>query len=170
MEKEKNIQQEFLDRLRDVELDVTVRFGQTELPLREVAALGGGSMIELNRTVDEPVELLVNDCPYAIGEVVVVDGYYSVRVTKVSPPEKHPNTFLVDAMDGIRESGNDEDPKADSPVEKQRSEGGTPQKPQQSPPSGAKPAAPGGPPKDPSGQKPPSKQPPAAPESKPREG
>ena len=100
MNNENKMHQEFMDRLRDVEMEVTVKFGQTELPLRDVAALGGGSMIELNRTVDEPVELLVNNCPFARGEVVVVDGYYSVRVTEVSPPEKTPNTFLVDAMGG----------------------------------------------------------------------
>lgn len=169
MENEKNIQNEFLDRLRDVELDVTVRFGQTELPLREVAALGGGSMIELNRTVDEPVELLVNDCPYAIGEVVVVDGYYSVRVTEVSPPEKSPNTFLVDAMDGIGDPGATAKPEARSPEEKQAGNDETPRNPQQSPPSGAKPAQPRGPSKDPSGQKPPTRQPPAKPESNPKE-
>lgn len=93
-----DIQKEFMERLKDVEMDVTVRFGSTDLPLRDVAALGAGSMIELNRTVDEPVELLVNNCPFARGEVVVVDGYYSVRVTEVSPPEKSPNTFLAGAI------------------------------------------------------------------------
>ncbi len=101
MNQENGLQQDFMARLRDVEMDVTVRFGLTEMPLREVAALGSGSMLELNRTIDEPVELLVNDCPFARGEVVVVDGYYSVRITEVSPAERHSNTFLVDSIGSI---------------------------------------------------------------------
>ena len=77
-----------IDRLLDVEMNVTVRFGKTEVPLREVVRFGVGSMIELNRTVDEPVELLVNNYPFARGEVVVIDGYYGVRVTEIGSPEE----------------------------------------------------------------------------------
>ena len=72
-----------IDRLLDVEMEVTVRFGSTELPLSEIVHFGSGSMIELNRTVDEPVELLVNNFPFARGEVVVVDGYYGVKITDI---------------------------------------------------------------------------------------
>jgi flagellar motor switch protein FliN/FliY len=68
-----------------VELDVVVRFGVTNIPLRDVVRMGVGTMIELNRAVDEPVELLVNVRPLARGEVVVVDGYYGVRITEISP-------------------------------------------------------------------------------------
>ncbi len=75
-------------------MDVTVRFGLTEMPLREVARFGVGSMIELNRAVDEPVELLVNNFPFARGEVVVVEGYYGVRITEVESPEMRSQTFL----------------------------------------------------------------------------
>lgn len=72
-------------RLLEVELDVVVRFGVTNVPLRDVVRMGVGTMIELNRAVDEPVELLVNGRPLARGEVVVVDGYYGVRITEISP-------------------------------------------------------------------------------------
>lgn len=75
-----------LDRLLDVELNVVVRFGITSVPLREVVRMGVGSMIELNRAVDEPVELLVNGRSLARGEVVVVDGYYGVRITEIGAP------------------------------------------------------------------------------------
>ena len=90
--------QEMIDKLKSVEMEVTVRFGLTEMPLRDVASLGSGSMIELNRTVDEPVELLVNDFPFARGEVVVVDGYYSVRITEVSTPDENSSVFLLDSL------------------------------------------------------------------------
>ena len=83
-----------MERLLEVEMDVTVRFGLTEMPLREIVRFGIGSMIELDRTVDEPVELLVNNFPFARGEVVVVDGYYGVRVTEIDSPESRSQTFL----------------------------------------------------------------------------
>ena len=74
-----------IERLLEVELDVVVRFGVTNVPLRDVVRMGVGTMIELNRAVDEPVELLVNGRQLARGEVVVVDGYYGVRITEISP-------------------------------------------------------------------------------------
>lgn len=76
-----------INRLHDVEMNVTVRFGKTMMPLRDVVRFGVGSMIELNRGVDEPVELLVNDAPFAYGEVVVIDGYYGVRITELCGDE-----------------------------------------------------------------------------------
>lgn len=85
------------DRLLDVEMNVTVRFGTAEVPLREVVRYGVGSMIELNRSVDEPVDLLINDHPFARGEVVVVDGYYGVKVTEIGSQEVRSKTLLGDA-------------------------------------------------------------------------
>lgn len=83
-----------IDRLLDVEMNVTVRFGTTEVPLREVVRYGVGSMIELNRSVDEPVDLLVNDYPFAKGEVVVVDGYYGVKVTEIGSRQDRSESLL----------------------------------------------------------------------------
>ncbi len=83
-----------IERLLDVEMNVTVRFGKTEMPLKDVVHFGVGSMLELNRTVDEPVELLVNNFPFARGEVVVIDGYYGVRVTEIGSPEERSQTLF----------------------------------------------------------------------------
>ncbi len=83
-----------LDRLRDIEISVTVRFGQTEIPLRDVVRFGVGTMIELNRSVDEPVDLLVNNSPFARGEVVMIDGYYGVRVTEIGTREERTKALL----------------------------------------------------------------------------
>lgn len=82
------------ERLLDVELGVVVRFGVTTVPLRDVVRMGAGSMIELSRAVDEPVELLVNGRVLARGEVVVVDGYYGVRVTELGPASAHTASLL----------------------------------------------------------------------------
>jgi flagellar motor switch protein FliN/FliY len=75
-----------LDLVMDVELSVTLRFGQRELALREVLELESGSVIELDRRVDAPVELLLDGKVIAIGEAVIVDGNYGLRVTKVPQP------------------------------------------------------------------------------------
>jgi flagellar motor switch protein FliN/FliY len=84
-----------ITRLLDVEMNVTVRFGSTQLPLRDLADFGVGSMIELDRSVDEPVEVLVNNVPFASGEVVVVDGYYGVRIGEIVSPCDRPQTPVL---------------------------------------------------------------------------
>lgn len=70
----------------DVELDVSLRFGQRKLQLREVLDLTSGSIVELDRMVDEPVELFLGDKLIARGEAVVVDGNYGLRVTEIPQP------------------------------------------------------------------------------------
>ena len=70
----------------DVELIVTLRFGQRQLALREVLELTSGSVVELDRQVDEPVELLLEGKVIARGEAVVIDGNYGLRVTEVPQP------------------------------------------------------------------------------------
>jgi flagellar motor switch protein FliN/FliY len=73
-----------LDLVMDVELSVTLRFGKRQLTLREVMELTSGSVIELDREVEEPVDLLLNGMVIARGEAVVIDGNYGLRVTEVS--------------------------------------------------------------------------------------
>lgn len=90
-----------LEHLLDVEIDVTVRFGKAEVPLREVVRFGVGTMIELTRSVDEPVELLVNNSLFARGEVVTIDGYYGVRVTEIGTREDRSRTLLSEPNDVI---------------------------------------------------------------------
>jgi flagellar motor switch protein FliN/FliY len=73
-----------LDLLMDVALPVSVSFGKTSLQVREVLKLNTGSVVELDRLVSEPVEVIVNNCVIARGEVVVVDGNYGVRVIQLA--------------------------------------------------------------------------------------
>jgi flagellar motor switch protein FliN len=81
-----------LKLVMDVELNVSLRFGQRQLPLREVLELGSGSVIELDRMVDEPVELLLDGKLVARGEAVIVDGNYGLRVTEI--PQAMETHFL----------------------------------------------------------------------------
>ncbi len=75
-----------LGLVMDVELNVSLRFGQRQLPLREVLELASGSVIELDRQVDDPVELLLDGKVIARGEAVIVDGNYGLRVTEIPQP------------------------------------------------------------------------------------
>ena len=76
-----------LGMLMDVDLDVTLRFGGKRLLLREILELGPGSVVELDRQVQEPADLLLDGRLIARGEVVVVEGGYGLRMMEViSPP------------------------------------------------------------------------------------
>jgi flagellar motor switch protein FliN/FliY len=72
-----------LDLLLDIQLPVVVRMGQTEMQMGELLKLTPGSILELNRSADAPVELLVNGKLIAKGEVVVVDGNFAFRITEI---------------------------------------------------------------------------------------
>jgi len=74
-----------LDLLMDVQLGVSMRFGSRQLLLREVLELSPGAVVELDRRVQEPVDLLLDGKLVARGEVVIIDGNYGLRVTDVSP-------------------------------------------------------------------------------------
>ena len=69
--------------LLDVDLDLSVSFGTTEMPLQDVLKLASGSIVELNRSVNEPVDVLVNNCVVARRDVVVIDGNYGIRITEI---------------------------------------------------------------------------------------
>jgi flagellar motor switch protein FliN/FliY len=75
-----------LNLVMDVELSMSLRFGVRQLPLREVLELTSGSVVELDRQVDDPVELLLDGRVIARGEAVIVDGNYGLRVTEITEP------------------------------------------------------------------------------------
>ena len=78
-----------IERVIDVPLAVTLRFGQRHLTLRDVLTLTTGSLVELDRQVEEPVDLVLGDRLIARGEVVIVDGNYGLRVTEVMEGATH---------------------------------------------------------------------------------
>ena len=78
-----------LDVIMDLDLPLTVRFGQTFMTLGALTRLGAGAEISLDRAATDPVELLVNGKVIARGDVVAVEGNYAVRITDiVSPSER----------------------------------------------------------------------------------
>lgn len=72
-----------IDLLLDIEMPVSVSFGKAHLPLRDVLKFTSGSIVELNRHPEDPVEIVVNNCVIARGEVVVVEGTYAVRIQEI---------------------------------------------------------------------------------------
>ncbi len=74
--------------LLDVVLEASLRFGCREMPLGEVLDLGPGDVVQLDRPVADPVDLIVGDKIVARGEVVQVNGNFGLRVTEVAAPRK----------------------------------------------------------------------------------
>jgi flagellar motor switch protein FliN len=72
-----------IDVILDIDLPLVVRFGRTELPLKTLTRLGPGSVIDLGRSPDDPVEVLVSNRVVARGEVVIVGGSYGIRILDV---------------------------------------------------------------------------------------
>jgi flagellar motor switch protein FliN len=79
-----NVPDRRLEAVLDVELPLVVRFGRAVMPLKSLAELGPGSVVDMGRSPEEPVELLVGERLIARGEVVVVAGNYGVRITELS--------------------------------------------------------------------------------------
>jgi len=75
------------DLLLEIELDATLQFGSRELALKDVLAFSMGDVLELNRHVSEPVDLVVGDRIVARGEVVIVEGNFALLVTEVAEPQ-----------------------------------------------------------------------------------
>jgi len=76
-----------MDLLLDVDLPVSISFGRAQLPMKDVLKLTTGSIVELNRGITEQVEVLINQCLIARGEVVVVEGNYGVRIQEIASRE-----------------------------------------------------------------------------------
>jgi flagellar motor switch protein FliN len=77
-----------LELLLDVELEASLRFGAREMPLGEILDLGPGDVVQLDRHITDPVDLIVGDKIVARGEVVLVNGNFGLRVTEVAEPQR----------------------------------------------------------------------------------
>jgi flagellar motor switch protein FliN len=77
-----------VELLLDVELDASLRFGCREMPLGEILDLGPGDVVQLDRHIADPVDLIVGDKIVARGEVVLINGNFGLRITEVAAPRK----------------------------------------------------------------------------------
>ncbi|MFQ5513735.1 MAG: flagellar motor switch protein FliN [Myxococcota bacterium] len=74
------------DLLLDVPLKISAELGRTRLRVQELIELGQGSIVELDRLIGEPVDILVNGRHIALAEIVVVNDRYAVRIVSVNSP------------------------------------------------------------------------------------
>ena len=82
-----------LDFILDIPLQVRVEVGRTRLMIQELLQLGKGSVIELNKLLGEPFEVLVNEKLVARGEVVVVNDRFGIRITDIISPSDRVQTL-----------------------------------------------------------------------------
>ena len=80
-----------LSRLNDVRVTIAAELGRTTVPIHELLQLAEGTVFELNRSIENPVELRAQGVPLGNGEVVVVDGNFAIRIQEIyknEPPIK----------------------------------------------------------------------------------
>jgi flagellar motor switch protein FliN/FliY len=82
-----------LELLLDVELEATLRFGCRELPLGDILDLGPGDVVQLDRHINDPADLIVGDKIVARGEVILINGNFGLRVIEVAAPRKRLETI-----------------------------------------------------------------------------
>lgn len=76
-----------LSRFFDVTVTVSVELGRVTLPIGELVKLGKGSVIELDRDIDQPVDLMAQGVRLARGEVIVVNDRYAIRIDEIDGPD-----------------------------------------------------------------------------------
>jgi flagellar motor switch protein FliN/FliY len=77
-----------LDLILDIPVQLTVELGRTKLPIKNLLQLAQGSVVELDGLAGEPMDVLVNGCLIAQGEVVVVNDKFGIRLTDIVTPSE----------------------------------------------------------------------------------
>jgi len=85
-ESKSNGKENRLDLLLDLDMSINVELGKTSMMIKDILELGRGSIIEFDKLVSEPVDVLVNGRKMAEGEVVVVDKHFGIRITSMADP------------------------------------------------------------------------------------
>ncbi len=82
-----DIKDENIRNLLDVKIEIVVLYGRKKIDISSMIGLKEGKVLELDKLQNEPVEILVNGSNVAMGELIVVDGVYSVRLSNLVSPE-----------------------------------------------------------------------------------
>ena len=77
-----------IDLILDIPVQLTVELGRTKIPIRHILQLAQGSVVELAGLAGEPMDVLVNGCLIAQGEVVVVNDKFGIRLTDIITPSE----------------------------------------------------------------------------------
>ncbi len=87
-EVEKTVGIENLKVLENIDVELTVEVGRTEITIRDLLRLNEGSVVELDRLAGDPLDILVNNTKIAKGEVVMIGERFGVRFGEIVDPEK----------------------------------------------------------------------------------
>ncbi|KPF66061.1 flagellar motor switch protein FliN [beta proteobacterium AAP99] len=77
-----------IEMILDIPVQLTVELGRTRIPIKHILQLAQGSVIELDALAGEPMDVLVNGCLIAQGEVVVVNDKFGIRLTDIVTPSE----------------------------------------------------------------------------------
>ena len=77
-----------IDMILDIPVQLTVELGRTKIPIKHILQLAQGSVVELDGLAGEPMDVLVNGCLIAQGEVVVVNEKFGIRLTDIITPSE----------------------------------------------------------------------------------
>jgi flagellar motor switch protein FliN len=77
-----------IDMILDIPVNLTVELGRTKIAIRNLLQLAQGSVVELDGMAGEPMDVLVNGCLIAQGEVVVVNDKFGIRLTDIITPSE----------------------------------------------------------------------------------
>ncbi len=81
-----------LDILLDMQVQVKVSIGKTEIPVRKLLQMGPGSVLKLEKSIDEPVDLYLKDVKFATGRIVVVEDNFGIKIEDIEglPEDQQP--------------------------------------------------------------------------------
>jgi flagellar motor switch protein FliN/FliY len=79
--------------LENIEVDMSIEVGRTEISIRDLLRLNEGSVVELDRLAGEPLDILINGTMIAKGEVVMVGERFGIRFSEIVDPEKRMETI-----------------------------------------------------------------------------
>ena len=82
-----------IDMVLDIPVQLTVELGRTRIPIKQILQLAQGSVVELDGLAGEPMDVLVNGCLIAQGEVVVVNDKFGIRLTDIVTPSERVRRF-----------------------------------------------------------------------------
>jgi flagellar motor switch protein FliN/FliY len=77
-----------IDMILDIPVQLTVELGRTKIPIKHILQLAQGSVVELDGLAGEPMDVLINGCLIAQGEVVVVNEKFGIRLTDIITPSE----------------------------------------------------------------------------------
>lgn len=80
--------QENLDLLLEISMPITVTLGKARLPLKKLLQLSPGAVLSLDKSIGQPIELYVQDIPFATADVVVVNDSFAVRIRELLGAEE----------------------------------------------------------------------------------